>query len=66
MADISELTQVFIEENFTPLVQQKIFEALTILDKFEVRFYEDDLENLICLEGMIEKDNQRDLFLEKV
>ncbi len=66
MADISELTQVFIEENFTSLVQQKIFEALTILDKFEVRFYEDDLENLICLEGMIEKDNQRDLFLEKV
>lgn len=66
MADISELTQAYIEENFPPQVQQKIFEALTILDKFEVRFYEDDLENLISLEGMIEKEDQRDLFLEKV
>lgn len=66
MADISELTQVYITENFPEGVQQKILEALTLLDKFEIRFYEDDLEGLIAMEGMAEKDDIRDLFLEKV
>lgn len=66
MADISELTQAYIENTFYPTQQQQIFDALTVLDKFEVRFYEDDLENLIAMDNLVEKDNIRDLFLEKV
>lgn len=66
MADISELTQAYIENNFFPTQQQQIFEALTVLDKFEVRFYETDLENLITMEELVEKSNIQDLFLEKV
>lgn len=66
MADISDLTQEYIQSNFHPAVQEQLFAALTLMGKFEIRFYEDDLESLITLEGMTEKGNIQDLFLEKI
>lgn len=66
MADISELTQSYIENNFPEVTQQKILEAISVLDRFEVRFYEDDLEGLITMEGMADKEDIKDLFLEKI
>lgn len=66
MLDISELTEAYIKNSFTPEVQIQLINSLVLLERFGVKNYEDDLESLITLEGMVDKDNIRDLFVEKI
>lgn len=66
MADISELTQTYIESNFHPSKQKLLLDSLTVLDKFDIRYYEEDLENLITMSDLAERDDIQDLFTEKV
>lgn len=66
VADISELTNSYITISFPPVLQTQIQQALTVLEQFGVKYYEDDLEGLISLEGYVEPEDIRELFLEKV
>lgn len=64
--DISELTDAYIGMRFPPILQSQISQALTLLDRLGVKYYEDDLEAIIAMEGLIEPDDIQSLFLNKI